>query len=216
MKKGHVAFACAVLLILVPALAGAWHFDYQIYGNILEHPAQYRGGGITSGGEGIIEITFDDTGWPTTTWQQRFNYIWDTYFADNYNNSTPGAYKWVGTFTGTFYILAVSAPAGYQGWCVGTIAPKITVWDFNGNGTLDYAEKWGDQLFDGRLTKLCTHPSGGEMTCKWGWGAVASNYFSFVIPPGKDTLYNGVDLTLMACASGTAPSTWGSIKALYR
>jgi hypothetical protein len=112
--------------------------------------------------------------------------------------------------------VATSAPAGYQGWCWGTIAPKITIWDGNSNGILDESEKWADHLFDGRLTKLCPHPSGGEMAMKWGWGAVASNFFAIKIPPAKNKLYNGVDLTLMVCTSETVPGTWGSIKALYR
>jgi hypothetical protein len=217
MKKGCGALVSAALvLLLVPAIAGAWHFDYQIYGNILATPAEYSGGGLTSGGTGIIEITIDDTGWPVDP-NQRWTYLWQNYFKPNYDNSTPGAYKWVGTFTGTFYLLTLSASPGYQGWCMGTITPKITIWDANMNGALDLSEKWGENLFDARLSKLCTDPSGGEMECKWGWGAIASNYFSIKMPPARDTLYDGADLTLMTgCSSDVQPSSWSSIKSLYR
>jgi hypothetical protein len=85
------------------------------------------------------------------------------------------------------------------------------------NGALDLPEKWGENLFDARLSKLCTDPSGGEMACKWGWGAIASNYFSIKVPPELDTLYNGADLSLMTgCSTAVRKSTWGSIKSLYR
>jgi hypothetical protein len=53
------------------------------------------------------------------------------------------------------------------------------------------------------------------MDCKWGWGAIASNYFSFQVNP-VDTLYNGGNLTLMeGCESSVEPTSWGSIKSLY-
>jgi hypothetical protein len=218
MKKGYVvALGAALVLLLTPAISGAWHFDYEIYGNILVSPAEYGGGGLTSGGEGILELTFDETGWPTDTWQTRFSYLWENYFEPNYDSSTPGAYKWVGDFTGSFFIQTFSAPTGYLGWCRGNFSARITIWDWNANGTLDYTEKWGENLFDATLSKLCTHLSGGEMACKWGWGAIASNYFSFVIPPGVDMLYNGADLTLMpGCSTEIRPGSWGSIKALYK
>jgi hypothetical protein len=218
MKKGHLVYACAALaLILVPAMAAAWHFDYEIYGNILNHPAYYGGGGLTSGGEGIIEFTIDDTGWPLDP-NARWGYLWNTFFKDNYDTTTPGAYKWVGTFTGSFYLEATNAPVGFNGWCEGGIAPKITIWDANANGSLDSSEAFGENLFDARLSKLCTHASGGEMACMWGFGSMASNYFSFKLPAmGTDTLYNGSDLYLFTgCSSATTPSRWGSIKALYR
>jgi hypothetical protein len=217
MKKGYLRYTLvAVALLVVPVVAGAVHFDYEIYGNMLDTPAEYTGGGLTSGGTGIIEIYFDETGWPTDP-NQRWNYLWQNYWKPNYDTTTVGAYKWVGTFTGRFYLLVLSGPVGYNGWCEGTITPKITIWDTNANGALDLWEKWGENLFDARLSKQCTDPSGGEMDCKWGWGAVASNYFSVKMPPEKDTLYNGMDITLMTgCASATEPSSWGAIKALYK
>jgi hypothetical protein len=217
MKKGYSTLAVAALAVcMIPAIAGAWNFDYEIYGNILDSPAYYGNGSLTSGGTGFIEFTLDDTGWPLDP-NQRWNYLWQNYFKPNYDTTTVGAYKWVGSFTGTFYIQATNAPVGYNGWCLGTITPKITIWDTNSNGALDLPEKWGENLFDARLSKLCDHLSGGEMDCKWGWGALASNYFSIKVPPELDTLYNGGNLTLMAgCASSTNPSSWSSIKALYR
>lgn len=217
MKKGYQTLAgVALAVLLIPVIAGAWNFDYEIYGNILVSPATYDGGSLTSGADGFIEFTLVDTDWPLDP-DLRFNYIWNHYFKPNYDTTTAGAYKWVGSFAGTFYLQATNAPVGYNGWCWGTIRPKITIWDSNSNGALDPAEKWGENLFDARLSKLCTDGSGGEMDCKWGWGALASNYFSFKMPPDLDTLNNGGNLTLMTgCASATEVSSWGSIKALYR
>ena len=216
MKRGYFLIAAVSALMLIPVIAGAWNFDYEIYGGILDDPPYYGNGSLTSGADGFVEFTLSDHGWPLDP-AQRFNYLWKNYFKPNYDTTVVGAYKWVGTFTGTFYLQANNAPVGYNGWCWGTITPKITIWDTNANGALDLPERWGENLFDARLSKLCTHGSGGEMECLWGWGALASNYFSFKIPPEVDTLYNGGNLTLMTgCASAAEPSSWGSIKALYR
>lgn len=218
MNKGLCMLAgVGALFLLMPAIVLGWNFDYEIHGNVLESPILYDGGGLVSGGDGIFEFTLDDTGWPVGPPAARFDHIWTTYFAGNYDNTTPGAYKWVGQMPGTFYLEASNAPAGYNGWCEGSINAKITVRDIDEDGILDDVEKWADHLFDGRLSKLCTHSAGGEMAYMWGWGALASNYFNFVMPPGVDTLYNGGNLSLMpGCSTTNEPSYWGSIKALYR
>jgi hypothetical protein len=222
MKKGlHTLLGVGVILLLIPVAVLGWNFDYQIYGNVLQSPVRYDSGGLTSGADGTFEFSLDDTGWPTDP-AARFDYIWATYFADNYDSSTPGAYKWVGQIPGRFYIEATNAPYGYNGWCEGSINAKITVRDIDGDGVLDESEKWADHLFDGRLSKLCDYPDGdqgyGEMRDTWGWGAVASNYFSFKMPPELDTLYNGGNLTLtsMGCQTPDSPASWGSVKALYK
>ena len=215
MKNGYSTFVFVALVVaFVPAFAAKWEFDYEIYGNILESPARYGDGSLTSGGDGFIEITLDDTGWPTDP-TERWDYLWDNYF--EYDNSTPYAYKWVGTFGGVFYVEATNAPIGYNGWCEGTIIARITIWDENLDGVLDPAEKWGENLFDGTLSKSCSHASGGEMECMWGSGAIASNYFSFKMPPTLDTLYNGGNLNLpFPCPSANEESSWSSIKSLSR
>jgi hypothetical protein len=219
----RILLVSVLLCVLVPTVVVAWNFDYQIRtkrGGILENTPAYKGP-LTGGGSGWIWFELYTPGWPDTTDPTaRFNYIWQTYFAPNYDSSTPGAYKWVGQLPGQFYLHTTSAPIGYNGWFLGSINAKITVRDFNENGTLELWEATKQQLFDGRLSKLCTDPGGDEMDCKWGWGALASNYFSFFPPdpPGVDTLYDGGNLTLTAtgCASSAEPASWGAIKALYR
>lgn len=217
MTRGHLMLIAGLAVLLVPTALLSWNFDYEIYslaGGILHSDPVYEGS-LTSSGTGTLRITLNSTGWPTDP-AARFDYIWTTYFAANWDNST-GEAKWVGQIPGRFYINATSAPAGYLGWCEGSINAKITVRDFNGNQILEASERDRQHLFDGRLSKLCTDPAGGEMDCKWGWGAVASNYFSFEEDP-VDTLYNGANLTLMAtgCESGAEPTTWSSVKSLYR
>jgi hypothetical protein len=222
MKKGfHTLLGVGAILLLTPIVALSWSFDYEIYGNILQSPAQYNLGGLISGGDGTFEFTLDDTGWPLDP-AARFDHIWATYFAANYDNSVPEACKWVGQIPGRFRVEATNAPYGYNGWCEGSINAKITVRDLDADAVLDDEEKWADHLFDGRLSKLCDYPSGdpggGEMADKWGWGALASNYFSFKIPPQLDSLYNGGNLTLtpMGCETANSPASWSAVKALYK
>jgi hypothetical protein len=222
MNKGlHTLLSVGAILILTPVIAFGWNFDYEVYGSILQSPATYNFGGLTSGGDGSFEFTLDDTGWPVDP-VARFDHIWVTYFADNYDTTVATAYKWVGQIPGRFYIEATNAPYGYNGWCEGSINAKITVRDLDEDGVLDPEEKWGEHLFDGRLSKLCDYPDGdrggGEMADKWGWGAVASNFLSFKMPPQLDTLYNGGNLTLTStgCETANSPASWGSVKALYR
>ena len=146
MKKGYYTLAGAALaLLLIPAVVGALNFDYEIYGNILDDPPFYGNGSLTSGADGFIQFTLSGDTWPLDP-EERFTYLWYNYFYPNYDNTVPGAYKWVGTFTGTFFVQADNAPTGYNGWCWGTITPKITVWDANENGFLDPNEKFGENL----------------------------------------------------------------------
>ncbi len=212
MTKG-VTVAVA-LIVLIPTMGFCWSFNYTV---IAEHgilgPSPRYTGSITSGGEGTIEIWFDDSTWPSDP-EQRFQWLWQQYFANNYTYS-PGASKWVGQILGRFYMNVTDAPSGYVGWCEGSINAKITVRDLNDNRILEQFEREQEQLFDGRLSKLCTDPGGGEMACKWGWGSLAApNKFTFTA--GADTLSDGGNLTLMGCPSSVEETSWGGVKALYR
>jgi hypothetical protein len=212
MNKGFCV--SLILTLLVPAVVLGWNFDFEMFGTVMETPAVYDGT-LTSGGDGTIGITLDDTGWPTDP-AARWDHIWETYFQDNYQGSA-GAMKWVGQIPGRFYIDAVNAPAGYNGSCEGSINAKITVRDVDEDMVLDPWEKTKQHLFDGRLSKQCDDPGTGDMYCMWGWGALASNHFSFWDPPVQDTLSNGGNLTLMSgCPTATENATWGGVKALYK
>lgn len=213
MAKGMTALAVLAVLLL-PMAGFGWNFTYQI---IAEHgilgPSPRYSGIFTSGGEGTLEIWFDDSTWPTNP-EERFDSLWVWYFANNYTYS-PGASKWLGQILGRFYMNVTAGPTGYVGWCQGTVNAKITVRDLNDNGILEPFERAQEQLFDGRLSKLCEDPSGGEMACKWGWGSLAApNKFTFTA--GADTLSGSGNLTLLGCSSSSDETSWGNIKALYR
>jgi hypothetical protein len=222
MIKGHFTLiASGLVLLLMPAVLLGWNFDYMLFsqpGGIVNSPAVYEGI-ITSGGAGTFRISLDDTGWPVDP-VLRFNHIWTTYFAANWDDAG-GEAKWVGQIPGRFYINTTSAPFGYNGWAEGSVNAKITVRDYDGDQVLDPDELAEQHLFDGRLSKLCDYPSGdpagGQMANTWGWGAVASNYFSFEAWP-VDTIYNGTNLTLMTmgCTTPAEPTTWGAVKSLYK
>lgn len=223
MTKGFRTLLIGAILIATPVLALGQpvyyelEFDYVIYGNILASPVLYNSGSLLSGAEGAIQFELDDTGWPTDP-EARFDHIWVTYFADNYDATHPVTKRWVGQFPGTWRLEAWNAPPGFGGWCQGHIDARITVRDYDGDEVLDSTEKWGDQLFDADLSRLCDDPAGGEPMWKWGYGAMASNYFHFVMPPGVDELANGGNITLTdyGCVVSTGQPSWGSIKALYR
>jgi hypothetical protein len=220
MKRGVVASSVLLFILAATAAYGAiWNFNFQISGTLLAHPAQYSGI-FTSGADGTLQYTHDDTAWPDASDPvARFNHIWTTYFAANYNNSTPGAEKWVGKIPATFSMAVTAAPVGYTGTCQGRIpAVTYTIKDVDADGVLDEEEKtdWNNTLY-GTLAKLCADASTGEMSCKAGNGALNSNGFGFVTPPDVNTLNGYGSLNLyVPCASANEDASWGSIKSLYR
>jgi len=86
------------------------------------------------------------------------------------------------------------------------------------DGILDESEKFVVQynMFDGRLSKPCLYPGTGEMACKTGTGALNSNGFGFTYPPDINVLNGNGNLNLVTCPSDNDPSSWGSVKSLYR
>jgi hypothetical protein len=219
MKLGLCVFVLLALLVTASAvLAAPWYFSFHVEGTIMNHPAQYSGI-FTNAADGTLEFTLNDSAWPDASDPDaRFAYIWTTYFAANYNNSTPGAEKWTGSITGTFSMATTNAPVGYNGTCQGNITAKFTIRDMDADGILDEAEKFSVQynMLDGRLSKPCALPGTGEMACKTGTGALNSNGFAFTYPPGLNLLNGNGNLNLVTCPSANEPSSWGSVKSLYR
>ena len=232
MTKGLCVLFCLGLLA-IPATVLGWNFDYKVFdydNGILGSPAFYTGT-LTSGGTGVVEIWWDDSLWPTDP-DERFDYLWTTYFADNYEvGVNPIPSKWVGMIPGWVYISSSGAPVGYNGECVCYIRAYITVKDWDWDTELDDWElKMKQHLFNGNLSKLCDYYESGEMVATMGSGSMSSNYFSFYpeyiasypnptsVP--VDTLYSvGVPAVLNLypfCNTSVEESSWGSIKALYR
>ena len=224
MKKGLCVLFCLGLLA-IPATVLGWNFGYEVFDyehGILENPAFYTGT-LTSGGTGVVELWWDDSLWPTDP-DERFDSLWVWYFQDNYEVGVdPIPSKWVGMIPGWVYVSASGAPVGYNGEIVCYMRAYITVKDWNWNGILDDWElKTKQHLFNGNLSKLCDYYDSGEMTGTMGSGSISSNYFSFYPPnpPNVDTLYTiGVSAVLNVfpnCDVAVEPSSWGSIKALYK
>jgi hypothetical protein len=219
MKRGLcTVVALAVLAIASAATGTPWYYSFQITGSLLNHPAQYSGI-FTNAGDGTLEFTLNDAAWPDPADPgARFAYIWTTYFAGNYNGTTPGAEKWSGSILGTFTMSTSNAPTGYNGTLQGNINAKFTIRDLDADGILDDAEKYSIQynMLDGRLSKSCAMPATGEMANKQGTGALNSNGFAFLYPPEINVLSGNGNLNLVACPSADEQSSWGSIKSLYR
>ena len=218
MKKGLSIVTALLCFGLASGASGAiWSFNFQISGTIMNSPAQYSGI-FTSGGDGTLQYTLNDAAWPPPSDPAaRFAYIWATYFAPNYTNLPTGAEKWVGQIPGTFSMVVTNAPPGYTGTVQGKINAKYTIRDLDADGVLDESEKTSMyNVLDGRLSKLCTDPSTGEMACKFGTGALNHNIFRFVNPPDVNTVTGLGNLNFYPCASATEPASWGSVKSLYR
>jgi len=219
MKRGLcTCFALCVLAAASAAMGTPWYYSFQITGSVMTHPAQYSGI-FTDAGTGTLEFTLNDAAWPDPADPDaRFAYIWTTYFATHYNNTTPGAEKWTGSILGTFSMATSSAPAGYNGTLSGNINAKFTIRDLDADGILDDAEKFSIQynMLDGRLSKTCAMASTGEMANKQGNGALNSNGFAFLYPPEINVLNGDGNLNLLACPTAAEQASWGSIKALYR
>jgi len=217
MKRGLYAVAALSLAVLASAaLAEPVYFDYTWSGTILNSPAQYSGI-LTSGGDGTIEMTLIDTGWPDPSDPDaRFTYIWDTYFKNRYI-PTPGAQRWVGRIPGWISYVITSGPPGYVGTCTAYIDADFSIKDLDADRVLDDNEKYGDyNQFNGTIWKDCTHPGTGEMECVQGPGAISAGRFSFTYPPDVDVMNGSTNLEFAPCPSAADPSSWGSIKSLYR
>jgi hypothetical protein len=211
--------ACAIAISLVlPAAASAdmLFFGFELTGTIMDSPAEYSGP-MTWGASGSFYFRLDDAGWPDPSTQAaRWDYIFNTYFAANYDNSTPGAYNWKGEIDGWYTLDFTSAPPGFNGSVSGEFRPQITLRDIDEDGIFDPFEREGDNLINGSFTILCNVGT-GELACRRGTGSMQNNYMSFPYLPATDEMANGSgSVNLFDCPSATETSSWGSIKALYK
>jgi hypothetical protein len=212
------AIVCAigVCLALPVSAFAAFNFNFELTGTIMHTPAEYSGP-LTSGADGSFTFGLVDTGWPDSTSQSaRWDYIFTTYFADNYDNTTPGAYCWKGNIEGYYALVIMNAPPGFNGSVSGDFLPQITLRDIDEDGIFDPFEREGDNLINGSFTIVCGVGT-GEIECRRGFGSMQSNYMSFPFLPQIDEMPSGSgSMSLFDCPSSTEPSSWGNIKALYR
>jgi hypothetical protein len=221
MRKLIIAAAVLAfaLLVVQPAVADdSFMIGMQGLGSFMESPVVY-GGNFMFGLMGTWEITIDDSTWPSDADSTaRFDYIWSTYFASNYNNA-PGAEAWTGYFNSA---TLMSAPhfrfdtVGAQtGAIEGDATIQILVRDWYADGILSQDEKHHALNMSATLS---VDPSLGEgyfaSTC--GHGSVSSGNFNFHNPPMDDSLQIVGQLQTYTCPSPVEDETWGVIKAMYR
>jgi len=185
-------------------------------GSLMKSPVVYSGN-FMFGLTGSWEITIDDSMWPAEADSTaRFNYIWDTFFADNYLD-TWGAESWTGYFNAATLMAAphfrfdTAVPVGV---IEGDVTIQILVRDWYADGLLSQDEKHDNLNMSATLN---LNPALGEGyfadTC--GHGSVSSGNFNFHNPPTDDDLQIVGQLQTYTCPSPVESSTWGVIKALY-
>ena len=222
MKMATIVGAAAVAVLLASSLAGARvHYDYILMGSgslLLDDPTY--SGDIVGGMLGTWTIAIDDTGWPgqDDIDPTRFEYIWETFFAPNYDD-TPMAEAWYGYFDGLTlpttpqFVFDTTSPGGIL---AGDISIVIMVRDGDGDGVLDDVEKYDDQQYVATLNVNPTLATGAFIDM-CGDGALSTGVFNFVDPPGVDTAQFPGFVDIEECPpQPVEQSTWSNLKALYR
>jgi hypothetical protein len=221
MKRLTLAALLLALLVFVALPAQAddtWFVGLNGSGSLLLNAPDYVGT-FMFGMSGTWTIEIDDSLWPApgATNPTRFEYIWDTFFAPNYDN-TPGAKAWYGTFDGLTlpstpqFVFETTSPAGSL--LAGDITFRIMVRDSNGNAVLDTDEKYANQNFNATLS-VNPDLGTGYFMISCGHGSIASGNFNFVDPPGVDVLQITGQIQTYPCPSPVQETSWGTIKAIY-
>jgi hypothetical protein len=218
MKPLVMGAAVFTLLILAaqPAPASDQLVVMMGQGGLMASPAGYSGS-FLSGFTGSWEFKMEDSLWPSASdTTARFNYIWETFFADNYDASS-GSEAWYGTFNaGTLprepgFTLDLSSPLGDV---AGSISIVVMVRDDVPDGLLSQSEKHGNCNL---TATLVIHPGAGsdEFDNMCGTAAVGSGDLNFVNAPGVDMVFVNGLFSTYPCPSPVEGSSWGCIKALY-
>lgn len=222
MKKLALAAAVLVLLMMMaaPALATNYMMGYQGSGSLMKSPVVYSGT-FTFGLSGTWSFTIDDSLWPDPADSTaRFNYIWDNFFADNYD-PTIGAQAWSGYFDGTTlpttpgFEFDLVPPSSDVGHVEGSIALVLVFRDWYADGILSQDEKHGTGSMN--ATFSLNPQEGTEAFLEiCGHGSLGANNFQFVNPPDDDSISGMGQFQTYECQSPVNDSTWGVIKSLYR
>jgi len=221
MRKITIAAFVLVLTLALSQTAGAITFMGNGSGSLMTSPATYSGTFI-SGLTGSWSFTVDDSMWPAASDSTaRFNHIWSTYFAGNYDN-TVGAEGWWGFFDGITTPTApqfrfnTTAPSGWNGLVGGDMSITILIRDIYADGILDQAEKHRrNHQLSATLSVNSTRGTGDYINM-CGDGSLSAGNFNFKNPPTLDSLTPNGQITMEACPSPIETETWGAIKALYR
>ncbi len=206
-----------VLFTVAPAAADSYTFAASGLGSLMKSPVMYSGT-FLFGVSGTWEVQIDDSLWPDQADSTaRFDYIWDTFFVDNYDN-TAGAQAWFGYFDGTTlptpptFDFDLTSPVGHVG---GDISFVIMMRDWYSDGILDQSEKHRNNQIAGTL--LISPDQGTDFfTDHCGNGSMSAGNFNFLNPPLDDSVTFMGQFSSEFCGSPVENSSWGIIKALYK
>ncbi len=212
-----VVLASALLGVQTAAADDSYMVGMQGVGSLMMSPVIYSGN-FMFGLTGTWEITLVDSLWPDASDSTaRFDYIWETFFADNYID-TWGAESWTGHFDGAtlpappHFRFDTTSPAGA---IEGDISFSILVRDWYADQILSQQEKHHNLNLSATLS---VNPDLGEGyfedTC--GHGSVSSGNFNFHNPPMYDDLQIVGQLQTYTCPNPVEETTWGAVKALFR
>lgn len=184
-------------------------------GDFMDSPPVF-GGAMDTGGEitdGSWSITVDDTGWPTEP-TARYDYIWDTFYADNYEAGNPSF--WKGYFDTDHGLTQLNALAitdnTFGGTMSGVCSIEIQVQDLDNDGVLDEGE-----FCTGSLAGIVIIIRNGTGVYE-GMCGDGNYYGSYVkdCPLTSESWNYGMYLWLEDCTTAADSQTWGAIKALYQ
>jgi hypothetical protein len=233
MKKLALALTVLAVVLFVVAPAGATQYQpgSSGLGSFMKSPVVYEFN-FLFGMTGTWSFTIDDSLWPDPSDPQaRFDYIWNTFFAGNYDGSTPGAEAWRGYFDGstlptvpTFEMdVSGTIPPNLVGTLGGNVTIVVQVRDFVADGVLSQAEKDNNHGFNATF-QISPSLGTGDFVNMCGTGSMAASAitggdekrFNFVDPPADDALELIGIMDIEPCPSPTDDSSWSTIKALYR
>ena len=184
-----VAAATAILLAATPASADTYLVVMNGSGSWLQNGATYSGT-FLAGMTGTWEIDLNDSLWPDASDSTaRFNHIWDTYFAPNYD-ATPGAEAWYGYFDETTLPVAprlefnTTSPGGIL---AGDLDIVVLLRDYDADGILDQNEKHHNLQYSMTL-EVDPIAGTGAFEAMSGSGSLSAGDFNFVNPPQTDTI----------------------------
>jgi hypothetical protein len=214
-----VCLSVMVLLCSAQAYGDFYNVQLSGAGGFMLNGADYAGV-IDAGMVGTWTLEIDDSLWPDESDSTaRFNYIWDTFFAGNYNDITGGEH-WLGHFNSStlpstpLLTLDTTVPGGTLGM---NTSFTILVRDYYADGILSQDEKHHDCQMNLTYSVEVTLGTGAfEDYC--GDGSGSNGSFNFINPPDEDLLefpfFNQINTWF--CGAPVEDSTWGTIKALYR
>ena len=218
MRK--LTFAAALLafaLLVAPPAAAVEYTDLGMMGDgsLMMSPVEYGGMFIAGFPGGSWEITLDDSTWPDAADSTaRFDYIWEHFFADNYD-TLPGGQHWMGYFnSSTLPATPHFVFTTMSGVLEGDITFTIMIRDWYSDGVLSQDEKHDPSNLSATLS-VDSDLGTGDFVDVCGHASISTGAFKFINPTTLNSVQIFGQLQTYACPSPVEDRTWGTIKALY-